>query len=99
MVKTGIPSGGVVDQVDLTQAAKLYSQPGFQADATHLELAYCVHRILVAVGKGELANPAASIGKRCAGLSTRCFSRRSFSPRTFTRKLRRGQAAPTPLKA
>ena len=62
LVTIGIPPGSAADhvaltQVDLTQAAKLGGQPGFQANATHLELAYRVHRILVAAGKGELAIP------------------------------------------
>ena len=41
--------------VVLAQAAELGRQPGFQANATHLELAYRVHRILVAASKGGLA--------------------------------------------
>ena len=32
---------------------KLCGQPGFQVNATHLELAYRVHHILAAAGKGE----------------------------------------------
>ena len=39
---------------------------------------------------------AAWIAERCAGLSTKCSSPRSFSERTSTRKGRRGQVAPTP---
>ena len=58
LVTTGIPPGGVVNHVDLAQAvfakaANLVRQLGFQADATHLELAYRVHGILVPAGKGE----------------------------------------------
>jgi hypothetical protein len=66
LVTTGIP-GGLVDHVDLTQgdlahvdltqAVKLCGQPGFQANATHLQLAYRVHRILVAAAPGALVIP------------------------------------------
>ena len=40
--------------VVLAQAAQL-AKPGFRADATHLELAYRVHRILVTANKGPAA--------------------------------------------
>ena len=46
----------VASAVVLAQAAQL-AKPGFRADATHLELAYRVHRILVAANKGELVVP------------------------------------------
>ena len=66
-------------------------------NAAHLELACRVHRILVAVGKGELAIPEVT-GKRSTGLSTKRSSSRSFSVTTSTRKRRREQAAPTPRR-
>jgi hypothetical protein len=44
-----------VARIVLALAAELGRQPGFQANATHLELAYRVHRILVAARQGELA--------------------------------------------
>jgi hypothetical protein len=44
-------------QVVLAQAAELGRQAGFQANASHLELAYRVHRLLVAAREGELAIP------------------------------------------
>ena len=43
---------GDLAHVDLTQAVKLCGQPGLQANATHLQLAYRVHRILVAAAPG-----------------------------------------------
>jgi hypothetical protein len=62
LVNAGIPPPGVIGHIDLAQgdlaqAAKLGSRPSFQADATHLELAYRVHRILSTSGQGELAIP------------------------------------------
>ena len=42
-------------QVILARAAQLARQPGFQANATHLKLAYRVHGILVAARQGGLA--------------------------------------------
>ena len=46
-----------LDQAVFAKAAELGRQPGFQANATHLELAYRVHRILVAARQGELVIP------------------------------------------
>ena len=77
-------------QVVLAQAAELARQPGFQANATHLELAYRVHRILVAARQGELAIPHDVDRDSVRRLSTKCSSPRSFSPKTSTRKRRRG---------
>jgi hypothetical protein len=44
-------------QVVLAKAAHLARQPGFQANTTHLDLPYRVHRIMAASGPGELGIP------------------------------------------
>ena len=45
------------NQAALAKAAELGRQSGFQANATHLDLAYRVHRIIAVSGQGELAIP------------------------------------------